>query len=394
MNDALPGRAEAPGLYLHVPFCLSKCIYCDFASATDQGLRELWLRTLTREVEHFALRRGEAPEAHAFFGEQVRWPAFDTLYWGGGTPSLLSPKELEEVMELVTTHFELLPTAELTLEANPDDVTPARLELWRQLGFTRLSLGVQSLCDEELVWLQRRHNAIEARRAFEAAREAGFDDISMDLMYGLPGQDLSVWRETLGLVVSQWQPTHLSCYQLTVAQDTPLGRLVADGGCEPCDESKQRDFFVVTHDQLEAAGYEHYEISNFALPGSRSRHNQKYWKHVSYLGLGAAAHSFDGSRRWWNHCLLSDYGAAWSRRGRPFADAERLDRDQLRLEQLMLGFRTADGVPLAVALAGPGGQRAVDELLSQGLVRIDQDRLQPTCQGFLVADRLPLALVG
>jgi oxygen-independent coproporphyrinogen-3 oxidase len=392
-SESLLGRGEAPGLYLHVPFCLSKCIYCDFASATDQGLRELWFHALTREVEHFALRRGDSPPAHAFRGEQVRWPAFDTLYWGGGTPSLLSPEEVEGVMELVTTHVELLPTAEVTLEANPDDVTPLRLEQWRRFGFNRLSLGVQSLCDDELVWLQRRHNGAEARRAFESARRAGFDDISVDLMYGLPGQPLSAWRETLDLVATQWQPTHLSCYQLTVAQDTHLGRLVVTGDSVLPDEAEQRDFFVATHEQLEVAGYEHYEISNFARPGQRSRHNQKYWRHVPYLGLGAAAHSFDGCRRWWNHRLVPDYGAAWSRPGSPWVETELLDAEQLRLEQLMLGLRTVEGVPLSLALAGPRGQQAVDELVQQGLVRVHQDRLQPTCEGFLLADRLPLTLV-
>ncbi len=358
--------AEAAGLYLHVPFCVRKCAYCDFYSVVE-GDERAFVAAVIREM---ALNR-------------ERFGAFDTLYLGGGTPSVLSDAAVIELVGALGEHLQ--PGAEITVEANPDDLVVGRLERWREAGVNRLSIGVQSLDDTLLGWLGRRHDAGQAIDAVAAARGAGFDDLSLDFMYGIPGQSADAWQATLARAVDLG-PEHLSCYQLTFAPDTPLGRRVGAGEITPLDDEDSRSLFLATSSALRAAGFEHYEISNFARPGHRSRHNAKYWRRTPYLGLGPSAHSFDGSRRWWNARSVQQYLAAPS----AAEGVEEVDAEQARLEMLMLGLRTSDGV--ARNLVGEDREAFLRSSVAQGLVVLDGERLRPTPEGMVVADAIAASL--
>lgn len=377
-NPARIMTAAAPaGLYVHVPFCRRKCPYCDFASGTDLSLIPDWLAALSREMARY----------------QDLGLGFDTIYLGGGTPSLLAAADLGSILEDLHGHFTFAEKVEITLEANPDDLNLQVLKSYRRLGINRLSLGVQSLDDGELAFLGRRHDAAQASLALVWAREAGFARLGVDLIYGLPGQSLEQWRRTLEAAL-ECNPEHLSCYQLTLEEGTPLARRQAAGEFQPLAEDRAREFFLFTSQFLEDRGYVHYEVSNFARGWEhRSRHNCKYWDHTPYLGLGPAAHSFMEGRRWWNHRSLAAYCQALGAGRAPVAGDEVLTGEQRRLEALFLGMRTKKGVTLEMAQPTPEGQAAVRELVEAGLAEIREDRLIPTREGLVVADHLPLRLM-
>lgn len=370
--------AEAPGLYLHLPFCSAICPYCDFAVLT--GGPERRRRFVDRLLAEIGLWRGEG------------W-AFDTVYLGGGTPSLIPPEDLGR---LLAAARDLGAAAEawVFLEANPEDVTPETARAWRQLGVATVSLGVQSFDPEALRFLGRRHSPEEARRSVELAREAGFATVSLDLIYGLPDDRVERWRQDLAAAVAL-APDHLSCYQLTVEETTPFGVQRRQGRLAELPDDAQADLFRFTHRFLAGAGYPGYEVSNFAAaPGHRSRHNQKYWHHLPYLGLGPSAHSFAGGRRWWNERQLRHWEGKVAAGERPLAGSEALTPGQLALEAVMLALRTSDGLDLAAFAARHGcdllaaNRGRVQELSEQGLVRLEDGRLRPTLDGLAVADSL------
>jgi putative oxygen-independent coproporphyrinogen III oxidase len=373
-----------PGLYVHVPFCRSKCPYCDFSSITAPEIIPAYLEALEKEALLY----------------QDSFNSFDSLYLGGGTPSLLTSAQLAALMKNLRRTFAFVPDSEITLEANPDDVTPAKLAVWRDLGVNRLSLGVQSFDEAELRFLKRRHTARRTRQALELIRAGEFDNLGLDLIYGLPGQSLDTWLTTLETALS-FAPEHLSCYQLTVADATPLGQMVAAGQVEVPDEETQREFFLGTAQFLTAQGYLHYEVANFARQGPQAgglchyccRHNLKYWTRKPYLGLGPAAHSFQAGRRWWNVSSVGGYCSSLNAGHLSVAGAETLTPAQVRLETLFLGFRTQDGVSLAAIQALPRGDAVLAELTRAGLVRLDRDRVIATAAGLVVADALPLRFV-
>ncbi len=362
------------GLYVHVPFCRSKCAYCDFYSVEPRRMAA-YVEAVVAEA-----RRRARP-----FGR------FETLYLGGGTPSVLSPSLLMELLDGLRGACSIDPGAEVTLEANPDDVTPALLSSWRGLGVDRLSLGLQALDDGVLEWLGRRHDEKQALASVSLAREAGFDNLAVDLIWGWTWQDDEDWAHTLRTVVGL-APEHISCYQLTLERRTPLGREVLDGRLTMPDEGSARRRFLRTSKILIDAGYEHYEISNFARSKAlRSRHNQLYWHHAPYLGLGPSAHSFDGDRhRWWNVRSLDDYVDRLAAGEDPTKGEEHLDEEQRDLEALMLGLRTSDGVDSAVVRRYGHGKEVVAALQEEGLVRVEGMRIVPTAEGMVVADSLPL----
>lgn len=367
-----------PGLYVHVPFCRGKCHYCDFYSCCSQERMAAWLAALAAEI---------------ILTKDQDWShPFDSLYLGGGTPSLLPPEMLTKVFLALRGHFPFVPAPEITLEANPDDVTLEKLRLWRQLGVNRLSLGIQSLNDAELRFLGRRHDAAQARRAVELARLAGFENLNVDLMYALPGQTMAAWQASLAGILA-YRPEHLSCYQLTVAEHTPLGERVSRRELVLPGEEEQRTFFLGTSEFLAAHGYGHYEVSNFALrPQYFSRHNCKYWQHVPYLGLGPAAHSFDGRRRWWNVASVAEYCRQLAEGREPVAGSEVLTDSQLRLETLALGLRTRQGVARAILKHFPQADRLITDLCETGFLEVQQERLCPTREGLVVADSLAMML--
>jgi oxygen-independent coproporphyrinogen-3 oxidase len=315
---------------------------------------------------------------------------FDTLYLGGGTPSLLTPAQVTALWECLQENFVFTPETEITLEANPDDLTPEVLKSYRELGINRLSLGVQSLDDRELAFLGRRHDASQALQALAWVREAGFANLGLDLIYGLPGQTLKEWHRTLETALS-FRPEHLSCYQLTVEEGTPLARWQAAGQFQSLSEETEREFFLFTAAFLENQGYLHYEISNFARgPLHKSRHNCKYWNHIPYLGLGPAAHSYQDGRRWWNHRSLEAYCQALSAGQAPVAGWEVLTPEQKRLEVLYLGMRTRDGVHLDLLQDVQTREAVLGETVREGLAEVRKDRLMLTREGLLVADRLTM----
>lgn len=367
----------AAGLYVHVPFCVSKCPYCDFYSVVAPERVDALLDDLQTEADLVSKAFGP----------------FDSLYIGGGTPSCLPPAALARLLALTRSVVEAAGPAgdlELSVECNPADVGPDLLSVLEDAGVSRISLGVQAFDDAALAWLGRRHDRAGAERAIEAIRAAGFGSLSLDLIYGLPRGLEEGFPGSLAKAV-EFGPDHLSCYSLTVADRTPLGQRVAAGQEALPDEDCLADRFTATSVALGDAGYEHYEVSNFARgPEKRSCHNQKYWTREPVLGLGPAAHSFDGRSRWANWADLYEYHEALSAGLRPVESLEELTVEQVRLERLALGLRTVDGV--ALSAIGPDRQADIDRAVAEGLATITAGHLRPTRQGMLVADGLARTL--
>jgi putative oxygen-independent coproporphyrinogen III oxidase len=374
-----------PGLYLHIPFCSAICPYCDFAVLTGGAERR------ARFVEHLLT------EIRMWAEDRDAFPEIDTIYFGGGTPSALGPEDLARILSALRESLSIRNDAWILFEANPEDVTPESARAWRDLGVRTLSLGVQSFDADALRFLGRRHDPLQARRSFQIAREAGFETVSIDLIYGLAGQTPGSWRRTLEDAVSLG-PDHLSCYQLTIHEGTPFGFRLARGKMAEMPEPAQAEIFFLTHRFLADHGLPGYEVSNFARgPGHRSRHNMKYWDHTPYLGLGPSAHSFSGldsRRRWWNERKLRPYELKVETGGRPIAGGEELTARDLALEALMLGFRTAEGVDLVRFRERYGidlreqNSRLMEKLTEGGLLKVEGDRLLPTLRGWAVADSL------
>lgn len=372
-----------PGLYIHIPFCVKKCAYCGFYSLTDLTLIPGFLAALRCEMN---LNRGSDRE-------------FDTVYIGGGTPSLLPATELERLVGDIRTAFTIAPDAEITVEANPGDIDAGRLASLRRAGVNRLNIGCQSFDDDSLGALGRRHRTRQAVETIHMARGAGFDNIGIDIIYGLPGPPgdaFASWLATLRTALS-FDPEHLSCYQLTAEPDTPLADLCRKRTTTLPDLDLQARYFFRTAEILEEAGYQHYEVSNFARETRfHSRHNRKYWNHTPYLGLGPAAHSFDGRRRRWNHPSIAVYLKNLAAGITPVADSEHLSDEQLRFEALFLGLRTQRGIDLAEFKRRYGQDLLVDKreilrkLAKDNLVQIRDGFLIPTRAGMAVADSLAL----
>jgi oxygen-independent coproporphyrinogen-3 oxidase len=283
----------------------------------------------------------------------------------------------------------LLPGAEITLEVNPEDVNPEAVSAWRGTGVNRVSMGIQSLDEDELRILGRRHSADTARRALDRLLQWGFASVGVDLIYGTPGQGPDGWRRTLSAVLAQG-PHHLSCYELTLSPETPLGRRVAAGRLRPPGEREVAARFLETSARLRDQGFVHYEISNFARPGHESRHNRKYWRRAPYLGLGPGAHSFLPPTRWWNPRSLDRWAERLERGHPPARAGETLTPEQERLERLWLGFRTREGLAAEVLDGVEGAERIAADLERSGLVTRVGRTLVPTPRGFLVSDSLPL----
>lgn len=329
------------GLYLHVPFCSAICPYCDFAVRRDHPAQRVeWATALGQEIELAAGPWAELAE------EVPAARGFDTIYFGGGTPSLLDAEPLEQLLDTLRRRLPITPDVQLFFEANPEDVDDRRLALWRRLGISFLSLGIQAFDDDDLGFLGRRHGGAEAERALRAALAAGFETVSVDLIYGLPHHGADAWRRTLDRV-AELGPQHLSCYELEIHPRTHFGKRLARGELVPLDEDRQAHLFELTHHHLAGLGYQGYEVSNFARGSEhRSRHNQKYWHHVPYLGLGPSAHSHTGRRRWWNEPLAPRWQKILKTETLPISGSETLDDADLALEAVMLGLRTAEGIDL------------------------------------------------
>jgi len=367
-------RHEPGGLYIHVPFCKTKCPYCDFYSVTDLSLVDKWLDALQKEMSFYC---------HNF-------SVFDSLYLGGGTPTLLKRSQMKRLFDNLRSHFSFLPNTEITVEANPDDITTAKLSVLQTMAVNRLSIGVQSFNETELLFLKRRHTGHNATKAVKLAKTYGFTNIGIDLMYGFEGQTKESWLDTMKAAVDL-DPMHLSCYQFTLEEETPYGRLKAEGKLKPITEEEERDFFLLTSSFLNLNGFVHYEVSNYGKGKEHfSRHNQKYWHHVPYLGLGPAAHSFKNNKRWWNYRSVEKYCHMLSQGKIPVEGSEALSSDQLKLERLYLGFRTENGVSLDEISGSDSMARVLSQLKRSGFVKIRNNMIIPTLKGYLIADSFPL----
>lgn len=318
------------GIYLHIPFCRQACHYCNFHFSTSLKLKNDFLEALLKEAE---LRRG-------YIGNQ----RVDTVYFGGGTPSLLTEPELSAVMKTLHRCYDISPGAEITLEANPDDITYDAAISWKNQGINRLSIGIQSFFEDDLLWMNRAHSAEQSRNCITTAERAGIGNLSIDLIYGGPTLTDAHWRENLETAVD-FGISHLSCYALTVEPGTALASFTRNKQTDPISEDDQARQFLMMTDYLQAMGYEHYEISNFALPGKRSVHNSAYWRGEIYLGLGPSAHSFNGSTRQWNVSNNALYIRSAGQGSIPF-ESEILGTHERHNEYLMTSLRTREGIAL------------------------------------------------
>ncbi len=324
-----PTPSQPAGLYVHIPFCRKKCAYCDFFSITDLRLIASFAAALRREIDMMVSK------SPLFF---------DTLYIGGGTPSILSESQLIDMIESIKKYINICSFNEITIEINPESATKTWLKAARQTGINRVSIGVQSFDDKALAFLGRIHSARQAKEAIAAARSAGFENIGLDIIYGLPGQTRAGLEADLKQAIS-YAPEHISCYLLTIESGTPLAESLKKKEFEPLSESQTADMFLVVSEILTANGYLHYEISNFSRgPETRSRHNLKYWQRFPYLGLGPSAHSYSRSERHWNVKNVPLYVKRLSSGLSPRLPGEVLSVRQQMMEALYLGLRLRKGI--------------------------------------------------
>ena len=392
------------GLYVHVPFCLTRCPYCDFN--TYQGIENLIAPYLEAVTTEFGL-----------WGRALQSPAVGTVFFGGGTPSYLPDGYVGRMLEAARAAFNVREDAEITLEANPGDLNQAACRRLLSQGVNRLSMGIQGLDDGLLTLLGRRHNSEEAVKAFRAARDAGFTDISLDLMYGLPHQSLAQWQDTLQTAVSLG-PTHLSLYSLTLEEGTPLHRRVEHGELPEPDSDLAADMYNRARVLLAGAGYHHYEISNWARPGNVARHNLAYWLNRPYLGVGPGAHSRLGRYRfweensprtyidrvkWWQAAQPGPFGSlteAELRTVSPVAGQEYIDRETACAETMFLGLRLLDGMDLAEASAEAGAdlearyRPTIEDLVGMGLLERQNGRLRLTERAYFIANQVFIRFLG
>lgn len=360
-------------VYVHVPFCARRCAYCDFAIAVRRDTPvDQYLEALAAELSIRRVSRYSVP--------------LDSLYLGGGTPSRLGGEGVARLLELLRTHLPVAPTAEVTLEANPEDVDAARVREWHRAGVNRVSLGVQSFEPGVLKWMHRSHDVAHVATAAEALHAGGIPEWSLDLIYALPREVERDWEQDLARALALDAP-HISAYGLTVEPGTPLARWASRGALSEADEDRYERDFLVTHEALTAAGYQHYEVSNYARHGHRARHNSAYWLGVPYLGLGPAAHGFDGEVRRWNE---REY-AGWRRRldsaEDPIAGEEHLTAEQQALERVYIGLRSDRGVSVEGR-----DMPVVGRWLAEGWGRVDDGILRLTPLGWLRLDALVAAL--
>lgn len=364
------------GIYIHIPFCKTRCIYCDFYSTTRSELKERYVRALCRELE---MRR-----------EYLRGEPIETIYLGGGTPSQLDEGDFLRIFETIRTVYGMEHCREITLEANPDDLTETYVAMLRRLPFNRISMGIQTFDDATLKLLNRRHNAAQAIEAVDRCRRAGFANISIDLIYGLPGETDERWKQDLQQAVAL-NVEHISAYHLTYEEGTRLYELLQARRIREVDEESSVRFFSTLMDTLTDAGYEHYEISNFCRPGMHSRHNTSYWKGIPYLGCGASAHSFDRRTREWNVASIDEYIRALED-GHRLYETEPRDPDTAYNECVMTSLRTRQGLSLEEVEKEYGTvlrQYCTDmaqPYLKDGKLEMRDGRLRLTRDGIFVSD--------
>lgn len=370
-NTAYP----ATGLYIHIPFCRKACHYCNFHFSTSLHNRDRFIEALIKEIDLTP-------------GKKIR--EITTVYFGGGTPSILLRTEIREIVHQLRSRFQINESAEWTLEVNPDDLIDNKPEFWHSLGFNRLSVGIQSFREEDLKWMNRSHTALQAKEGMEKIRQAGFDNYSIDLIYGIPGLSDEAWIKNVQVAIDLQAP-HISAYALTVEPKTALNHFVEKKQVPDVDPEQQARQFILLMEMLEAAGYEHYEISNFAKPGFRSKHNSSYWSGTPYFGLGPGSHSFDGDSRYWNVSNNNLYIESLQTGIIPF-DREDLTEMQHVNEYIMTSLRTLEGLDLSYVKTKWNNtyaseiKTAAQKYVSRGMLTIHDHRIVLTKEGKLFAD--------
>lgn len=368
------------GVYIHIPFCRSRCSYCDFATGMyESPLAERYVRALTKEIGGFASAANNE---------------IDTIYFGGGTPSLLLPAQVETILSAVSKRFKVTAEVELTMEMNPGDLTPGILREFRRLGINRASFGAQTFDDRELKQLGRTHTAADIAQTYNHLREAGFDNINLDLIAGLPRQTLEAWTHNLDKALTL-RPEHLSLYLLEVHEGTPLADQIKRGARPPPDDDLAAEMYRMMMEKVFAAGYGHYEISNFCLPGYESRHNSKYWTGAPYYGFGCSAHSYDGrARRWANQRDAARYLELIESVQSPVVETIDLSETDKRAESVFLGMRLLNGISLNDyrqrfgADITDGHSDEIARLREAGLIEFDHDLMRLTSTGALLSNEV------
>jgi len=364
------------GIYFHIPFCKQKCSYCDFYSIKDsKGVVEL----VKSEIKELVLRK-------EYLGGEI----VNTIYFGGGTPSLLSKYDINNLLNCVRQNFEISPSCEITFESNPDDLTEDYLQGLLECQINRLSIGIQSFNDDILKYLGRRHDSKKLNFIIESAKKIGFDNISIDLIFGIPGMDLATYYDSLNKAV-QLNIQHISAYSLTIAEGTLFYKLRNSNKLHEIDEEDLIIQFNSTIDILAKSGFEHYEISNYARNGFKSRHNCSYWEDTNYLGIGPSAHSYNGGSRQWNVSNTRQYNSLLDK-GKPFFEIEFLTRIDKYNEYIITGLRTSKGVSISFIEANFEERiikyfnKEANNLLKQELVYFQNDRIVLTRRGILISD--------
>ena len=359
------------GIYIHIPFCKSRCVYCGFYSSTALDLRQSYVEALCREIE---MRGSSDP--------------IGTIYLGGGTPSQLSMEQLSLIYDAIYKYNKVAPDAEITIEVNPDDVTPDFASALKDIPVNRVSMGAQTFDAQRLRWLHRRHTPQQVSEAVRLLRQAGIQNISIDLMYGFPNETLEDWNADISQALAL-DVEHISAYCLTIEEGTPLYQRLHEGTISETPEETERTMYFTLIDRLEAAGYEHYEISNFARPGFRSRHNSSYWIGTPYIGIGAAAHSYDVRTRSWNVSDIRQYIDAIQQGQRPYEE-ERIDTDTRYNDMVTVALRTREGLLLSSLSEAQRTHclKNAQHYLETGLLVLSDDTLRLTREGLFVSDMI------
>ncbi len=370
---------ETAGIYIHIPFCKKKCPYCGFFSTTDLEKKEKLLFFLKKEMELLST---------------IDIPIVDTIYIGGGTPSIYESSNISEILDSLYKNFKISEAPEITIEINPESTTSLKLSGYRQAGINRISIGVQSFCDKELAFLGRIHTAKQAKETIRCTRDAGIENISIDLIYAISGQTHESWVYNLKTAVN-FSPEHISCYMLTCEPKTPLNLWRKKGFFKPLNDKIQSELFQITIAFLKSAGYFHYEISNFAKSKSLiSRHNSKYWDHSPYIGLGPSAHSYNKCRRWYNHCDLMKYFSDLNKGTLPVGETENIGTQEKFIEIILLGLRTDRGIDIKKfnTCFGINFNEHFKEIISylkkKGYIKSCKDFCALTSKGMLFSDSI------
>ncbi|QES89525.1 radical SAM family heme chaperone HemW [Rhizosphaericola mali] len=364
-------------IYIHIPYCKKACYYCNFHFSTTLHSMSEMILSICKEIQ---LRSTYLPKNEII----------ESIYFGGGTPSLLNDEQLSEILQTVRNQYNIAENAEVTLEANPDDIQKNKLAFWKSIGINRFSLGVQSFQNEDLVWMNRAHNSQQSLQSIKDIQEAGFENITIDLIYGTPTLSDENWEKNIETAI-QLNIPHLSCYALTVEEGTALDKMIAQHKKENTDPDKQARHFEYLMQRLKTAGFDHYEVSNFGKPGFHSRHNSAYWQGKKYIGIGPSAHSFNGNSRQWNIANNAKYIQTLSNNEIPF-EIENLTPHQQLEEYIMTSLRTMEGLNLQLITENWGEnsvqriEKLAKKFLDNELMIKQNGYLILTDKGFLLAD--------